>query len=142
MNYFLDEIKLRKFAPSIFADCRADWTSDRYEFISTSECLDGLKEAGFLPVMASQSRTRLADKIGYTKHMIRLRHRSLQEVGGMVPEIVLTNAHDGNSSYQLRAGIYRFVCSNGLIIGNDLFCRRVRYQGDVMQKWLLQPKIC
>ncbi|CUI18058.1 conserved hypothetical protein (plasmid) [Candidatus Protochlamydia naegleriophila] len=140
MNYFLDEVKLRKFAPSIFADCRASWTSERYEFISTNECLLGLKEAGFLPVMASQSRTRLKDKIGYTKHMIRLRHRSLQEAGGMVPEIILTNAHDGTSSYQLRAGIYRFICANGLIIGNELFCRRVRHQGDVTQKVVASAK--
>lgn len=140
MNYFLDETKLRKIAPSIFADCRANVTSERYEFISTSECLLGLKEAGFLPVMASQSRTRLMNKIGYTKHMIRLRHRSLEEVGGMVPEIILTNAHDGTSSYHLRAGIYRFVCSNGLIIGNDLFCRSVRHQGDVMQKVVASAK--
>ena len=32
-----------------------------------------------------------------------------------VPEIVLINAHDGSSAYTLRAGLYRPVCTNGLI---------------------------
>jgi len=29
---------------------------------------------------------------------------------------VLINAHDGSSSYKLRAGLYRPVCTNGLMI--------------------------
>ena len=50
----------------------------------------------------------------------------------MLPEIVMVNSHDGSSSYQLRAGIYRLGCSNGMIVGDEIFCRRVRHQGDVI----------
>ena len=32
-----------------------------------------------------------------------------------IPEIVLVNAHDGTSAYQLRAGLFRPLCTNGLI---------------------------
>jgi hypothetical protein len=56
------------------------------------------------------------------------------EINGMIPEIILVNSHDGSSSYQIRAGIYRFVCCNGLIVGSDQFCRRIRHQGSIIDK--------
>ena len=33
-----------------------------------------------------------------------------------VPEVVFLNSHDGTSAYQLRMGIFRVVCTNGLIV--------------------------
>ena len=32
-------------------------------------------------------------------------------------EIILINSHDGASSYQMLAGVFRFVCCNGLVCG-------------------------
>jgi hypothetical protein len=32
-------------------------------------------------------------------------------------EIILINSHDGASSYQMLAGMFRFVCCNGLVVG-------------------------
>jgi hypothetical protein len=66
--------------------------------------------------------------------MLRLRRHNEQEINGNFPELVLVNAHDGSTSYQLRAGVYRLVCSNGMVVGNDLFCQRVRHQGDVISR--------
>jgi hypothetical protein len=38
-----------------------------------------------------------------------------------VPEVVFLNSHDGTSSYQLRVGIFRVVCTNGLIVSRGAF---------------------
>jgi hypothetical protein len=38
-----------------------------------------------------------------------------------VPEIVLENSHDGSAAYRLHTGIYRFICSNGLLIASANF---------------------
>lgn len=46
-------------------------------------------------------------------------------------EIILINSHDGASSYQLLAGQFRFVCSNGLVVGtvsNDI---RIPHKGNI-----------
>ncbi len=39
------------------------------------------------------------------------------------PELVLVNSHDRSSAYQLHAGIFRFVCSNGMILADSVFAR-------------------
>jgi hypothetical protein len=49
-------------------------------------------------------------KRGFTKHMIRLRKPGAVWFGEALPEVVLLNAHDGTSSYQMFHGIFRTIC--------------------------------
>ena len=39
----------------------------------------------------------------------------------VVPEVVLINSHDGTSAFKLLAGLFRLVCSNGLIVMDAQF---------------------
>jgi hypothetical protein len=80
--------------------------------------------------MVTQTRVRDEDRREHTKHMIRLRHAS-QINGAEANEIVLLNSHDGTSSYQMLAGMFRFVCSNGLVCGDTVADVRVPHKGDV-----------
>lgn len=50
---------------------------------------------------------------------------------GEANEIILLNSHDGTSSYQMLAGMFRFVCSNGLVCGDTVADVRVPHKGDV-----------
>lgn len=130
----ITEDELKKQAPSVFSMQAHENTSDRYALIPTIECVRGLEKAGFYPVKAQESNCRNKDNKPYAKHMIRFRKEGLHCVGENVPEIVMINSHNGTSSYQLRAGIYRLACSNGLVVGNDMFYRSIRHQGDVISK--------
>lgn len=59
----------------------------------------------------------------HIKHMVRLRHGRQGSVLPEANEIILINSHDGASSYQMLAGVFRFVCCNGLVVGqitNDI----------------------
>ncbi len=40
--------------------------------------------------------------------------------GAEANEIILLNSHDGTSGYQMLAGQFRFVCSNGLVCGDTV----------------------
>jgi hypothetical protein len=80
--------------------------------------------------MVCQTRVRHEDRREYTKHMLRLRHAS-QITGSEANEIILLNSHDGSSSYQMLAGMFRFVCQNGLVCGNNLTDVRVPHKGQV-----------
>ncbi|MDP1573755.1 MAG: DUF932 domain-containing protein [Coxiellaceae bacterium] len=65
--------------------------------------------------------------------MLRFRHISATPTpSGLFPEIVLVNSHDGLSSYRLMAGVFRVVCSNGLVAGDFYGETRVRHQGNVI----------
>lgn len=133
----LTEDMLRKLAPSVFAESAHDSRSARYAYVATMEILRGLSREGFEVYSAKQSSCRNADKQGHTKHMLRLRHRSMQAlaVGDSSPEIVLINSHDGSSSYQMMGGMYRLACSNGLMVPDGV-CQTVRVQhsGKILDK--------
>lgn len=134
MTTFLTQDELARKAPSIFTRGSYEKTSSTYAPISTFDVLKGLFDMGFGVTHAVETKVRVKDRVGFGKHMLRLRRQDEKEQNGNFPELVLINAHDGTSSYQLRAGVYRLVCSNGMVVGNDLFCQKVRHQGDVVSR--------
>lgn len=127
----LTDEMIRKVAPSIYAAEKHDSRSDRYAYIPTVNVLQKLRLEGFFPFMACQSKCRDQGKREHTKHMLRLRHAG-QINSSEANEIILLNSHDGTSSYQMLAGTYRFVCSNGMVCGNTMNDVRVRHNGDVV----------
>jgi hypothetical protein len=133
----LTDDQIRAKAPSVYAEEAHTSRSARYAYIATQQVLQGLMREGFQVYAASQSRTRSEDRAEHTKHMLRLRHRSmeLRQVGDSVPEIVLINSHDGSSSYQMMGGMYRLACSNGLVVPDGV-CQTVKVQhsGKVVDK--------
>lgn len=138
-NTALDDDALRAAAPSVFADVAHESRSARYSHIPTSEVLRGLRAEGFMPYEVRQGGSRDDAKRGFTKHLLRLRHATDIEQHGFnraenVRELVLLNSHDGTSSYKLMSGIFRIVCSNGLIAAQDGLEQRVAHTGDVVNK--------
>lgn len=134
-SFPLTDEQIRTVAPSIFAESKHTSRSDRYSYIPTSEVLTSLRKEGFQPFMVTQGGSRDEAKRDFTKHMLRLRHESAMgaQVGDNFREIVLVNSHDGTSSYQLMAGIFRLVCSNGMVVGNGNFDEvRIKHTGDVI----------
>lgn len=130
-NNPLTDDQIRFVAPSVFAEEKHSSRSGRYAYIPTSAVLKGLRDNGFMPFMAAQSRVRLEDKEGFARHCLRLRHHS-QISAQEANEVVLINSHDGTSSYQLLAGVFRFVCTNGLVCGDEIADFRVRHSGNAM----------
>jgi hypothetical protein len=128
--------QLRHYTPSVFTSERnTETTSDRYTHIPTLAVIEGLAREGFIPVKAMQCKVRNMAKREFTKHMLRFRHvdaKPSNGQGGLVPELVLVNSHDGLSSYQLMAGIFRIVCANGLVSGEMYDAIKVRHKGDIV----------
>ncbi|CAG9230999.1 DUF932 domain-containing protein [Burkholderia vietnamiensis] len=126
----LSDDQIRSVAPSIFADGKHASRSERYTYIPTIDVLRGLRNEGFQPFMVCQSRVRDPGKREYTKHMLRLRHAT-QIVGEEANEVVLLNSHDGTSSYQMLAGVLRFVCQNGMVAGDSVRDIRIPHKGNI-----------
>jgi Domain of unknown function (DUF932) len=108
--------ELRRRTPAVFAGNASTRTKLTYRFINTAGVLAALLEAGFEPSAAQQTRSRAGSDPAYARHMIRLRSvRESITLVDCIPEICLINAHDGTSAYQLLAGLYRPLCTNGLL---------------------------
>lgn len=133
-QYPIQDEAIRQVAPSIFAKQAHESRSSRYVYIPTHEILTGLRKEGFEPFMVCQSRSRVEGKEDFTKHMMRLRHRSQVSADGVANEIILLNSHDGTSSYQLLSGVFRFVCQNGMVCGDIAHDIRVKHSGNITDK--------
>ncbi|MDP5218786.1 DUF932 domain-containing protein [Ruegeria sp. 2205SS24-7] len=130
----LSDNQLRAAVPSIFATQAHDSRSERFVVVSTIDILTGLRREGFEPFFAQQANTRVAGKAAFTKHMLRLRHRSITNAAGEAFEIILVNANDGTSSYQMVPGFFRFVCANGLMVGDSFNEVKVRHSGNAIHE--------
>jgi hypothetical protein len=80
----------------------------------------------------------MADRRDFTKHLIRMRrfdNAAQYAVGDTLCEILLKNANDGSSAYDLMAGLFRIRCLNSLVsqVGT-LDSVKVRHSGDVAHK--------
>ncbi|MBY0244599.1 MAG: DUF945 domain-containing protein [Sphingobacteriaceae bacterium] len=127
----LTDDQIARVAPSIFAEHKHGSRSDRYTVIPTIEVLTALRKEGFSPFMVCQTKSRDEEKRGHAKHMIRMRHESKIQ-NNQANEIILLNSHDGSSSYRMIAGVFRFVCSNGMVVGDIADDIRIRHSGDVI----------
>ena len=127
----LTEDQMRAAAPSIFAAGKHASRSERYTYIPTIEVLRGLRQEGFEPFMVAQGASRVEDKAEFTKHLIRLRHAGQVQTKPEANEIILINSHDGASCYQMLAGMFRFVCCNGLVVGDVVEDIRIPHKGNV-----------
>ena len=111
----LDQV--RKSAPSIFAKHASPKMSERYAFIPTCDLIQPLLDKGFIITQAVQRATRARDPM-YTRHMLRMRLDNCKPVvGDVFPEVVFTNSHDGQSKWQFHGGLFRLICSNGMVTG-------------------------
>ena len=127
----LSELDMRAVAPSIFAVGKHVSRSDRYTYIPTIDVLRSLRREGFEPFMVAQGRSRVPGKSEFTKHMIRMRHAGSAPGRTEASEIVLINSHDGASSYQMLHGVLRFICLNGMVVGDIASNIRIPHKGNV-----------
>jgi hypothetical protein len=130
----LSEEQMQRTAPSIFAAAKHASRSERYTYIPTIDVLRGLAREGFEPFMVAQGVSRIEGKTEYTKHIIRLRHGRQGTVLPEANEIILINSHDGASSYQMLAGVFRFVCCNGLVVGQIANDIRIPHKGNIQHQ--------
>lgn len=92
--------------------------SSKYRFISSGEFVNDMQVNGWQLVNTVLARS----KTGLGKHAMRFRSTDerFKLPSGDFLEIVVLNSHDGTTSFRLSLGIYRLVCSNGLVVGKDV----------------------
>lgn len=137
-------------APSAFARDYSMARTDLYTMFNTEDIINALEKEGFVPTLATQDSPRHSARFiqaraermeaerQHARHMIRFTHKdhlSLSKPGEDRPELVLVNSHNGACSYQLMAGIFRLVCSNGLVVRTEDFgAINIRHQGHTLDE--------
>jgi hypothetical protein len=131
--------QLHRTAPAIFANEPDHAVSDRYGFVPTINVVDALQGEGWYPVRAQQTNVRAPERQTTTRHMIRFRQDPDRQitVGDSIAELVLTNSHDRSAAYRLDLGLFRLICSNGMVTPvGDLGGIRVRHGKQIVDEIL------
>lgn len=106
--------------------------SNRYAFVPTTRVLDVLADYGWMPSQVKESKVRKEEHLGYQSHIVRLRNSTLSPIvreHEYYPEIVVRNSHNRGSGIELSLGIWRLVCSNGLMAGQAYGVHKIRHVG-------------
>ena len=103
--------------------------TDRYVHVPTTQVIEDIMQLGWEPIQAVQVNAR--KKKGFQRHMVKFINRDfIKENTTEYPELLLSNSHDGTTAFKLDVGIFRLVCSNGLVIKSEDFgSMRVRHYG-------------
>ena len=121
--------------------------SDRYVHANTATVVEDLEKLGWRPVQAKQCRTKRNSSGIRSFHMIAFQNPDVkilkQNEGGTetidtYPRIILTNSHDGFNSFKFMVGLFRLVCSNGLVVAENemvnMCIRHINYSFDELRK--------
>lgn len=134
MNYAeLPQIELNNY-PILFQQNKLSSLTDRYQTVSTIDPINVLRELNWIPRQVIQLNPRKESKKGYQAHRVRLYNPSLPVVNGAFIELLLTNAYDGSKAFQLALGIFRMVCTNGLVAGDTYRTESVKHVGYTKDK--------
>jgi len=124
--------EIKKVAPSVFTKTGASNVSEKYSHIPTERVIDDMSALGWGVVDAKEIKARKNQ--GFQKHMLVFANPEIVINGNdgdtVFPRILLTNSHDGKNSFTFKAGLFRLVCSNGLVIADEQFGEmKIRHMG-------------
>lgn len=105
---------IKTIAPAIFTTSPDPKMSKRYSFVPTIELMENFTNEGW-----EMSSVRQNGKGLYGVHEIRFRNGELPAVGDTLVEAIVRNSHNGMTTLNVGAGLFRLVCSNGLTVATS-----------------------
>ena len=148
---FLSMDDLRKACPAAFKTTPTNPdVSERYVHANTATVVEDLAKLGWYPVQAKQCRPKKNSKGIRSFHMIAFQNPDVKickpvtdvtgettEIVDSYPRIILTNSHDGFNSFKFMVGLFRLVCSNGLVMCSDemvnMSIRHINYDFEALR---------
>ena len=132
--------QVKQVAPSVFTKTGSSNVSEKYSHIPTERVMDDMSALGWNVVDAKEIKARKNQ--GFQKHMLVFANPEIVISGvdgdTVFPRILLTNSHDGKNAFTFKAGLFRLVCSNGLVIADEQFgemkIRHMGYDFEALQK--------
>ncbi len=113
MSISLDSLRTR--VPAIFTKTPSPKVSNRYSFADSEYYLQKFIDADWTIHSARQ-----VSKSEYAPHQVILRNKDIATVGDLLPQLIFTNSHNGIKKMTMDTGIYRLVCSNGLVVPTSI----------------------
>lgn len=122
--------QISKSAPSALATQPSERVSDKYSFVSTLDAIMMIQGAGWIPYAADEAGVRVNAREGFQRHVIKFTRPDLMTKSAQERiDLCLFNSHDLSTAFMMCAGILRFVCTNGLVVGEGVLSFRHKHIG-------------
>ena len=135
LDGYLTKEQIKNSTPLVFANAPTNPdVSNKYLFVNTETIIDDLEKLGWLPVQAAQRKSRKVGGTIFSKHMVSFQNPNIKITSSdgddAYPRILLTNSHDGMQAFKFSVGIFRLVCSNGLVVADEKFSDfKIKHKG-------------
>lgn len=102
---------------AVYSNEHSPKMSDRYVHIRTSDVLERFQDMGWQ--VSSANAAQRSKSPEFARHAIRLRHKDYLDINqdGTIPELIVLNSHNGSWALRMALGMFRLVCSNGMVAG-------------------------
>lgn len=127
--------ELTTFTASTLESRQPTKVGPKYQKISTLSMIESLAQHGW-EVMDVQAKTHTKN----TKHMVKFTNKELLDSNktgvsnDIMPQLIMINSFNGESAFKFMVGWYRFICLNGLIVGNSISEYKVTHTGNALKK--------
>ena len=135
LGSYLTKDQIKEQAPIVFAEAPTNPdVSKKYLFVNTEKIIDDLDKLGWKPVEVAQRKGIKKEGTIFSKHMVAFQNPDIKITSGdgddAYPRILLTNSHDGMQAFKFSVGIFRLVCSNGLVVADEQFSDfKIKHKG-------------
>lgn len=145
---FLSNDDIKRVCPmALYTSPTNPNVSDRYIQANTMTVIEDLAKLGWYPVQAKQCRPKKNSSGIHSFHIVAFQNPDVrimktldngEKVVDAYPRIILTNSHDGFNSFKFMVGLYRTICSNGLVVCSQEFAnisiRHINYDFEELRK--------
>jgi hypothetical protein len=127
--------EIRTLAPQAFAETAKPGVSQKYSFLPTSRIIEDMDKLGWKVSAAKAGKYRNIDNQAYGNHFVAFFHPEIfiKDAQGEIeayPQVVVFNSHTGRGSFRFEMGIFRLVCSNGMVIkSSDMGSFQLKHTG-------------
>lgn len=134
LDSYLSKDQVKEVCPVAFKTAPTNPNvTDKYLFVNTETIIDDLDKLGWKPVSAAMRKSRGKESI-FSKHMVTFQNPDImiksKDGDDAFPRIILSNSHDGLQAFTFSVGIFRLVCSNGLVVADEKFSDfKIKHKG-------------
>lgn len=135
LDSYLTKEQIKNSTPLVFAETPTNPdVSDKYLFVNTETIIDDLAKLNWFPVNSAQRKAQSKKNTIFSKHMVSFQNPDIKITSkngdDAYPRIILTNSHDGMQAFKFSVGIFRLVCSNGLVVADEKFSDfKIKHKG-------------
>lgn len=125
--------------PCLFNNEPAKNASSKYKLIRTADIIEKFNNHGWKPWISDDEIKELKSQTLTSAHVVRLRTndnfaRMKDSNSNLHMEVIILNSSNTTQALQIRIGLFREICSNGMVVGEDIYqAFRMKHLGNIKE---------